>query len=457
MLWTIIISFGVFHLRSDNIYENVVKEYRSYNVRPFAFLSDAYIFSWFWDNMYALLFIMLILHVCNLFFVYKICEKIGVRLTAFCLTLFAVSPILIEAIYWISASTRIVFSLFLCLASIYLLLMSFDEENKTKRLIAFLGSIVINLVCVGFYEQTIALNLFLFCFVLICLKKYKYMFIPAISTFWIGVWYIYFIINGEMQERGALNLGGIFSTTLNLVNMVYVNFKNAYSNFIYSLGFAKEVIFSTGISILLFVLFSCFVYYIYKNNCNKIENKGVLKKIILAFIFALVPFLPFIILDTKFIAVRNLYFAMFGLAIFVEIVLDLILGFIKSEKAVSIIKTGALAFVMFFFILSNIDGVNNYRKVNDLDNKVVEQIIESVGSEAFGKNKSISINYDVNKLPKYKNLSNYVESVIESDWAMIGKLQVARGDTSTADIYINSMQDVADYVLYFDENMNLVK
>ena len=89
MLWTIIINYGIFHLRNDNIYEDVIKTYKSYNVRPLAFITDAYIFSWFWDNMYALLLLMIIMHVANLYFIYKISEKIGIKLNAFCIILFA--------------------------------------------------------------------------------------------------------------------------------------------------------------------------------------------------------------------------------------------------------------------------------------------------------------------------------------------------------------------------------
>ena len=180
-------QLGVFNILNDNIYENVINHYKSYSVRPLAFFSDAYIFQWFWDNMYALLAIILILHTYNLYLIDRICEKIGIKLNAFCLILFALCPVLIEGLYWISASTRIVFSMFLMLASIHLLLKSFDEERKKQKIFYLISSIILNLLCVGYYEQTVALNLFLFGFVLICLKKYVlkigkvYLFSPIIT------------------------------------------------------------------------------------------------------------------------------------------------------------------------------------------------------------------------------------------------------------------------------------
>lgn len=449
-------QLGVFNLRNDNIYENIIDNYKSYNVRPLAFFSDAYIFSWFWDNMYALLLIMLIMHVCNLFFVYKICQEIDIKLNGFCLILFALSPILMEGLYWISASTRIVFSLFLCLASIYLLLLSFKEVKKGKKLAMFLSSIILNLLCVGYYEQTIALNLFLFAFVLICLKKYRYMFIPLTSTVWIGIWYVYFMLNGKMQSRGALNLSGIFGAIINCCKDVYMNLKNSYLNFVYSLTPGREVIFGSWISIILLALVAFFVYYLYKNNFEKDDNMHIWKKLLLGMIIFIAPFLPFLVLETSYIAMRNMYMSILGLMIILEVLIDLVLKPLSNEKITNVIKTAITAFVMALFIISNIDGIHDFKKVNDLDNKVVKQVIDAVGDDAFEKQKSISINYDMTKLVEYKNLTNYVGSCIESDWAMAGKIQVMRDDIDFGKIYINSNQDKADYVLYFDENMELV-
>ena len=453
----IIIKCGIYHLRNDDIQGDVISRYRSYNVRPLAFIFDAYVFSWFWDNMYALLVTIIILHVLNLYLIYKICEKMGIYLSAFCLCIFALCPILVESIYWISASTRIVFSLFLCLSSIYLLLKSFDEKNDSKKLMFFYSAILLNLMCVGFYEQVIALNLFLFIFVMICLKKYKYIWIPITSTVWIGIWYVYFMMHGEMQARGALNISGMLETTVNCVKMIFTNYINAYSNFIYSLGFGKETVLSSFVTVFVAILFVAFMIYIYKKKANLGEKSNTTRKIIFAMVWIVVPFLPFIVLDTKFIAVRNLYFCTFGIAVIAEMILDLVLSLIKNDNTKNIIKTSILAFISFFFIISNIDGVNNYRKVNLIDEKVTKQIIENVPAEAFIDGKSISINYDANDLFKYKNLSIFVESTIESDWATVGKIQVMRKSTSAPTIYINSNQDKADYVLYFDGQMNLVK
>lgn len=449
-------QIGVFHLRSDNIYENVIQKYKSYNVRPLAFSTEAYVFSWFADNMYALMLTMVVMHVFNIFFMYKICEKIGVKLNALFLVVVAVASFLIEALYWISASDRIVLSLFLCLASIYLLLLSFEEENNVKKLIKFMSAIILNLICVGYYEQTVAFNLFFFAFVLICLKKYKYMFIPITSTAWIGAYYVYFMVNGEMQSRGTLNLSGIFGNLISSFNMVNYNLKLAIKNFLVSFKSGINEVTMHIATIFLLALIVYFIYYIYKTKVVNNVNKSVWKKLLLGITLFIAPILPFVILESGYIAMRNMYMPTFGLVIIAELVFELIIGRIKNEKAQNIISTTAIGIVLIFSVIANIDGVNNYKKVNDLDNKVTAQMVKTLPKEAFESDKTISINYDKDALTKYKNLSNFVESALEADWIMLGKLQVVREDIVIPKVYINENNESTDYVLYFDNEMNLI-
>lgn len=450
-------QFGIYNLRNDNIVDNILNKYNVYNVRPLAFFSDVFIFQWFWNNMYVLLVLLLILHLLNIFLIYKIAEKIDIKLNAFCLTLFGLSPVLIEAIYWISASTRIVFSVFLCLLSIFFLLLYFDEASKKKRVFLLIGSIILNLICVGYYEQTIALNLFLFAFVLLYKKRYKYIGIPIVSTIWIGLWYLYFMLNGQMQSRGTLGIGRLFGKIVFIIKRIYILYNNAYSDFKFSLGFGKYDLLSNPIAlVLLFALIGGLAYYIFKSRFAVDENKSIWGKIILGLIILIVPFLPFVVLESSIIVNRNLYISTLGLAIIIGTAIDLILKLIKNKLICNIIKTVLIIIFIVPFVISNIEGANNYRKVNALDNKVTNQIINALDKEVFDNHKSISINYDESKLLPYKNLTVYVESIIESDWAITGKLQVTIRDTGIGEIYINTMQDEADVSLFFDDQFNLI-
>ena len=130
---------------------------------------------------------------------------------------------------------------------------------------------------------------------------------------------------------------------------------------------------------------------------------------------------------------------------------------IKNGTIKNSIKSFLTCIAIALFVVSNVNELHDYKKVHELDNKVVEQVLVEVGEESIENEKSISVNFDQDALVKYKKLTNYIYSVIEADWALAGKIQVTRQDESFGPIYINEKQGETDYTLYFDENMNLIK
>ena len=44
-------QYGIYNLRNENIRENVIEHYKLHGVRPLAFYTDAYVFSWLWNRM----------------------------------------------------------------------------------------------------------------------------------------------------------------------------------------------------------------------------------------------------------------------------------------------------------------------------------------------------------------------------------------------------------------------
>ena len=53
---------------------------------------------------------------------------------------------------------------------------------------------------------------------------------------------------------------------------------------------------------------------------------------------------------------------------------------------------------MIVFVIANVNATNNYKKVNELDNKVLKQILEKVPGKAFEEGKTVSLNYDITKI-----------------------------------------------------------
>lgn len=445
----------------DAPYENIIRDSWGYGVRPLAFLSDIYLFSWFWDNLYALLLIITVMHIANTYLLYQITKKIGIPLGIISLTLFAVSPILMEALYWISASTRIVFSLFLCLLSIHLFLKSLDEEKVMLKLFWYFSSILLNLICVGYYEQTVAVNLFLFGFVLVSLKKYRYLWIPLLSTIWIGVWYVYFMVKWHTQGRGTLNLTNIFATAKYCMELIYTDFKEYARVFIYSgrdgLVKAFGSVGTTIEVIVLLCLIGALVYYIYHRGNVIQEKKRSVRQLWLGIGLWIAPCLPFVILNTYYIALRNLYLPLLGGVLVVEYLIEGILTKIKNEKLWEGMQAGICAMILFSSCFVIINEVDAYRSVHEIDNHVAQQVIQTLGEDFFEQEKSMAIFYDRNDLIRLKKINGHLDCVCESDWAMQGKIQVMRQKMKIGPVYINPAESDADAQMYFDAKMNLVK
>ena len=147
----------------------------------------------------------------------------------------------------------------------------------------------------------------------------------------------------------------------------------------------------------------------------------------------------------------------FGVAILVEMIIDFVLKLVKPEKIREAITDALVTVILIVFVIININCLNEYKRVYEFDNKIGTQILENLPEESFSLEKSISINYNEDDMKKQKDTVQDVYAIIELDWAVQGKLQVLRNKVGTGKVFINSKTDEADYVLYFDKNMNIMK
>ena len=177
-------QYGVYNLRNDDTWTNVITHYKNYTVRPLALFTDSYVLSYLWHNMYLAVVLMVVLHWMTTCFLKEIFEKININVSWIWFALFGFAPFLTEAIYWVSASSRIVVSMFFCvLSNLVLIRVLTDEKNKHKKVFFLIVAILLNIIANGYYEQTIVFNFALTLFVLIRLKKYKHIYIPFVSLF----------------------------------------------------------------------------------------------------------------------------------------------------------------------------------------------------------------------------------------------------------------------------------
>jgi hypothetical protein len=124
--------------------------------RPFAGLFDVWVWAGFWENLWVAHLLLTALFGVTCFLYYRVLNKY-----LHCGFLFAVllglAPFLSEGTFWISASSRIVVSLFCGAMAAY-----FAQKYLGQKRLAFLfGFFLFNLLSYGFYEQTAAVSFLL--------------------------------------------------------------------------------------------------------------------------------------------------------------------------------------------------------------------------------------------------------------------------------------------------------
>lgn len=437
-------QYGIYHLRSDNIYENVIRHYQSYHVRPLAFFTDAYIFSFFWNHMYLLLFIMIVLHFATAVMFQQIMEKFHLSFGFLGTILFTLSPFLVQATYWISASSRLVLSLFFCIASIRLFIFYLEKPRKSTDFLLVVAMILLNLLSVGYYEQTIVFNFVFFLFVIYQEKKPKFMAIPIFSTVVIGAYYAMSMMNHTMQERGNINLQNIGAHIITTIGSMIKKFILLQGQIL-----GNGIVFGTKhFIILLFtlILTGVLVFLMQKEKDEPRTMCG--KSFLLGLVLFVVPFAPFFILQDSYVDVRNFYISYLGLGLMVASIYEILLAHIPHREIFHLVVISVCVLV---FLLGNAAEVSNYREIWAFDNLVTAKIVEAVDEKVFENKEAFSVDYDTSLLD-FKKDNQIARSVLEEDWALMGKIQLLRNSTQIGQIYLRSTQEPS---IYIDKNLEI--
>lgn len=454
-------QYGIYHLRSDDTYHKVIQHYQLYNVRPLAFFVDAYIISSFWNNMYIILVAMIVLHFLTAFLLKKILAEVKIELGPLAIILFTMAPFLSESTYWISASSRIVVSVFFCVLSNYLFLRSFKKDvSKTKGIVLKILFVVFNLLSVCYYEQTVVFNFIFSIWLLWKVKRYRYWTVPILSTALIGSYYLYFSMHGGIQERGQITKVSFFDNVITCLQKIGEKFFYEQGIMLQN-GFQRgmEIIQTNWLSILFLVCLVIFFFFLfrmqYHNKTKEKSWKQVLEKILIALVCIMAPFIPFFILEDPVIANRNFYISYIGIAILVETLVSLLLGLIQKKHIQTLLETVLVSGLVAFSVIVNTAEVDNYKKVYEFDTKAGKAILSVLGEDVFEEKKTVYVKYEEELILKNKNTtSNHYRSMIENDWGIMGKLQVLRGKIGIGEFTPYGEPEGEYITVLLDSNMN---
>ncbi len=459
-------TYGVFYRRNDDILNNIVLWYGLYTFRPIAFLSDAYITQWFWPIMWVILLFYTIMHFLTVFLFSQIMKKSNISFGVFGVIIIALTPLLFEAVYWVGASTRLVPGMFFSILSVYCLMIHLDHSkgifNSFDSNIYLILYTVFNFISTGFYEQIVVFNLVFTCLIIFfnyyrIRYKFKYIImVPIISTIFIGLYYIILAPYGKVQSRGQIATNIFYQlkhVTLYIGNLlIRVNYDITKNGFFSGIHLIKTI---PQIIILILVITYTLIVFIglIKDKINITIESDYNDILILIFgiILSVVPFMPFYILKQSFMYPRAVYPSIFGIAI----VLDSILNIILTRQRKHILNTGlrsiiSVIFIIPFFIVT-VAQVNDFKQIEITDNKIMSNFLTEFKKSGYSEKDNVIL---LNTKYLYsKTYNNRLENVTSSDWAMLGKV-----NSDTRDFYFKKIQPVRDgeKVNFSENNRNVL-
>jgi hypothetical protein len=442
-------QYGIYNLRGPF---DSIQRYRANNIRALAFLTDIFIISPLWNNMWFVLLTISILQVLITLMLYDIFKKSNIVFGELAIIIFNLLPLLFESTYWISASSRIVIGMFLSVLSNYLLLKT---EMKEK----LLGIIIIlNIISMCYYEQIAIFNFLFTCYIIFLNEEKlgrKMYLIPLASS--LITWYP--LSNMTLiQSRGALIKGDFIRHSFNVLKqlkyvLLDINWQTLGNSFNYGIKIMNKSLLLIPILLLFF------------NNKTIKSNENNLKKLLLGIIILITPILPFFILENIMIYPRNMYLSILGLAIIIEIIIDNLLILIKNINLRNLFYKMIIIFITIWFIPCNIAELNNYKIYREMNDISIERIIALISKDEFKAKKDIIILYDKNEVLKPVTSSHY-EASIQAGWAVMGEIQVKNKNTNIGKIITGEKKDEQelidslankDYILIESSNDSFIR
>lgn len=403
------------------------------SARPLAGFLDIFFFAKFWGHLRIALIIILALYVLSGIFLYYLANRHFKCGFAF-LVVFGLTPFVNEAVYWISASSRIVVSVFFAALCGVLLQYAIDRKKSIYVVFYFL----FNLLSYALYEQGIVFS-FALCMMILFLNRKKSMranksflwAVPFINGAVIGCFYL-FVRTGQSfaVSRAKIvdfNVGYLdyFSSIWQEIYKAVVQtggkiISEGFSSGIYLLVEQKQYIYSAVI----ILAFGLCVFLLRGNTYKKTKWNQPLWGILL---FAL-PFFPFFIVQNSAVTLRATFCSLFGLALVFDYLVRLV---IRNKQAANVL----LLIFAFVLLMGRVSETENYYQTGKGDDVQLKQLVSVLPTD-WGTDKKAALigppeYYDESGICYYE----HIYSVLSSQWALTGALRAVSEDKIRYAVY----------------------
>lgn len=395
------------------------------NNRPLSWLLDGLLWSRFSENWALALGLLTLLFVLSAFFFEKVFRRWFGTSSLFTL-LYLLLPINFEGAYWISASSRIVTSLFFVALSLWFLDRFIEKGGVWRLLVYFL----FGLCSTGFYEQGIVLGVA--CSLLLMLFTLSGKFVQpktkrAFAGFLSLVYAACYFLFTSLQSNTGVNANRMiihvpwepyyfeYMAAPIAKSIVQVGIKGTFLT--YAKGFwrgCKEIVASPNFVWCVVILVALIALFF----CIRVPEKrkrGAGGAVLYGALIAAAPMVIFFFIGgTPWFSCRNFLPALPGIALMLD---ALILLCVRRKRLVMQILCVLFAFGA---CIAGISETGDYRQTYLDDNTVVKAVLEAGGADDFGTNIKI-----LNVSGSYLTDSNFMwnehfHGATDSPWGMNG-------------------------------------
>ena len=415
-------AYGVYSLYQGNLWLDVVLRYTLYGFRPLAGLLDAYVISRFWDNLAFVLFGITGMQFATIWLLDKVFARSGLIWGRVAAVFFAFFPTLTESAYWISASARIVTTAFFCTLAAFAMLKFIYKEGRYWFWFAL--ALLSGLLAQGFYEQGILFTFVVTLGLLILHRKAlprKALFAwPFVNLAIIGTHYFIFRDVSQLGPRSEM-ADNLFSQIPLVADRIVTTFIREQSPTIYNtIRWGLGQLFTEHLFLVIWVaLFSSLLtlFIIFDKRAILESGRKTLRSLLAGLLLTLSTLVIFFFLAESWVWVRNFFYVIIGLAVFVEIAARAVR---HIHIGVTIGKAIAAFCAIFIFFSGFILEVNSIRLVEHYDRQIVSALIKEMERSDSDSEAELVWFFGLKVDYGRQQINPRISSQIRLDWALDG-------------------------------------
>lgn len=425
------------------------------SARPLAALADPAVWGAFFPHMVFALLIITMLHFISSKLFDQCLQDCGITITPFFYLVYLLLPLGFEGTYWISASSRIVVGLFFT-ALATTLLIKYIKTKKCYHLILY-GACC--LASFGFYESVMVLSGLVQALIILKYsaeeKRYQKLYLLAVPLLFAIVVLLYYKLASALSpvvrttSFSLENLGGRTKELLSQFGYIFT--AGLYRTTL--VGFADGVkyllqsgIWGVLISATILIISGFCAYFGGKTAFSSMKAKYCVP---VGLLMILLPLLPNILVPDVWLTYRSIVVCLPGLCVLFAPLMSHLL----RDKRVA---TVTIFVASVLFLVGCYNEVHTYKKVNELDQKIANEIVANLDEEVLAAQKNVILVFENEVItPQTSLYKDHVKSAFYVDWAATGIVRATAGNihikTVTPVYSLEAVDTSSAQVLYIDE------